>query len=113
MGGAQPLAVTMNEGVNITVEADLDKIKRRIKTGYLDKKSTCLDSAIKEALVKMYKETIEGTQSGNVLAPPGSQRVQLAQSLNPEANVSGKGQGRSRVAAPFEGDFDHGFSGKP
>jgi len=48
-------------------------------------------SAIKEALVKMYKETIEGTQSGNVLAPPGSQRVQLAQSLNPEANVSGKG----------------------
>ena len=50
MGGAQPLAVTMNGGVNITVEADLDKINRRIKTRYLDKKSTCLDSAIKEAL---------------------------------------------------------------
>ncbi len=28
MGGAQPLAVTMNEGVNITVEVDLDRIKK-------------------------------------------------------------------------------------
>jgi len=38
MGGAQPLAVTMNEGVNITVEIDENKIDRRIETKYLDKK---------------------------------------------------------------------------
>ena len=36
MGGAQPLAVTMNEGVNITVEIDLDRIRKRLDTGYLD-----------------------------------------------------------------------------
>ena len=36
MGGAQPLAVTMNEGVNITVEINLDSINKRIKTRYLD-----------------------------------------------------------------------------
>ena len=33
MGGAQPLAVTMNEGINITVEVDKDRIKRRIDSG--------------------------------------------------------------------------------
>ena len=32
MGGAQPLAVTMNEGVNITIEVDIDRIKKRIDT---------------------------------------------------------------------------------
>ena len=38
MGGAQPLAVTMNEGVNITVEVDESRIDRRLETGYLDLK---------------------------------------------------------------------------
>ena len=36
MGGAQPLAVTMNEGVNITIEFDESRIDKRIETGYLD-----------------------------------------------------------------------------
>ena len=36
MGGAQPLAVTMNEGVNITVEIDEHHIDRRLETKYLD-----------------------------------------------------------------------------
>ena len=49
MGGAQPLAVTMNEGVNITIEIDEEKIDRRIKTKYLDKKSIDFDEAIKMA----------------------------------------------------------------
>ena len=46
MGGAQPLAVTMNEGVNITIEVDENKIDRRIKEGYLDKKAITYDDAI-------------------------------------------------------------------
>ena len=33
MGGAQPLAVTMDEGVNITVEIDTHRISRRLETG--------------------------------------------------------------------------------
>ena len=50
MGGAQPLAVTMNEGVNITVEIDESKIDRRIQSNYLDKKCNNFDEAIKLAL---------------------------------------------------------------
>ena len=50
MGGAQPLAVTMNEGVNITVEIDEDKIDKRIETKYLDKKIYDFDEAIELAL---------------------------------------------------------------
>ena len=50
MGGAQPLAVTMNEGVNITVEIDESKINRRIQSKYLDKKCNNFDEAIQLAL---------------------------------------------------------------
>ena len=50
MGGAQPLAVTMNGGVNITIEVNLDSIKKRIKTKYLDKYTDSYDEAIKLAM---------------------------------------------------------------
>ena len=50
MGGAQPLAVTMNEGVNITVEVNPDCIQKRLNTGYLDVMSKSLDEAL--SLVK-------------------------------------------------------------
>ena len=49
MGGAQPLAVTMNDGVNITVEVDENRIDRRLETAYLDIKCNDLDEAIKIA----------------------------------------------------------------
>ena len=49
MGGAQPLAVTMNEGVNITVEIDPNRIKRRIETKYLDTTVNNLDDALQLA----------------------------------------------------------------
>ncbi|WP_306454069.1 urocanate hydratase [Evansella halocellulosilytica] len=49
MGGAQPLAVTMNEGVCIAVEVDPQKIQRRIDTGYLDVKADTLAEAMKLA----------------------------------------------------------------
>ena len=50
MGGAQPLAVTMNEGVNITIEVDESRIDKRLKTGYLDIKSKSLSESIQLAL---------------------------------------------------------------
>ena len=50
MGGAQPLAVTMNEGVNITIEFDESRIDKRIKTGYLDIKVKSFNEAIEIAL---------------------------------------------------------------
>ena len=49
MGGAQPLAVTMNEGVNITVEVDPHRIQRRLDTGYLDTSTQDLDEALRLA----------------------------------------------------------------
>ena len=43
MGGAQPLAVTMNGGVALCVEVDPARIERRIKTRYLDRETDSLD----------------------------------------------------------------------
>jgi len=47
MGGAQPLAVTMNDGVAIVVEVDKEKIDRRLRDKYLDTYAETLDQALK------------------------------------------------------------------
>ena len=47
MGGAQPLAVTMNGGVALCVEVDPARIERRIKTRYLDRETDDLDEALR------------------------------------------------------------------
>jgi len=49
MGGAQPLAVTMNEGVAIVVEVDRERIQRRLDTKYVDTIVSDLDEALKLA----------------------------------------------------------------
>ena len=49
MGGAQPLAVTLNQGVCIAVEVDQHRINRRIETNYLDTQAKDLDDAIRMA----------------------------------------------------------------
>jgi len=49
MGGAQPLAVTMNEGVALVVEIDKWAIERRVKHGYLETWTDRLDEAIRLA----------------------------------------------------------------
>ncbi len=46
MGGAQPLAVTMNEGVALCVDVDETRIDKRIETRYLDVKTASLDEAL-------------------------------------------------------------------
>ena len=46
MGGAQPLAVTMNDGVVIDVEVDPKRIERRVRTRYCDKMTGSLDEAL-------------------------------------------------------------------
>ncbi len=50
MGGAQPLAVTMNDGVAVVVEVDPERITRRIETGYLDVVAANLDKAVAMAM---------------------------------------------------------------
>jgi urocanate hydratase len=46
MGGAQPLAVTMNKGICIAVECDEQRIDRRIQAGFCDKKLYTIEEAV-------------------------------------------------------------------
>jgi urocanate hydratase len=49
MGGAQPLAVTMNGGVCLAVEVDPDRVRRRIDSGYCDAMTDSLSEAVRMA----------------------------------------------------------------
>jgi len=49
MGGAQPLAVTMNDGVAICIDVDESRIQRRIEHRYLDVRASSLDEALRLA----------------------------------------------------------------
>jgi urocanate hydratase len=49
MGGAQPLAVTMNDGVVIAVDVDAERIQKRIDTKYCDRMTYSLDEALEWA----------------------------------------------------------------
>ena len=46
MGGAQPLAVTMNEGIALVIEIDPERIARRLQTKYVDERCPDLDTAL-------------------------------------------------------------------
>ena len=50
MGGAQPLAATMNEGVALVAEVDRSRIEKRLRTRYLDECAKDIDSAIDRVL---------------------------------------------------------------
>jgi urocanate hydratase len=50
MGGAQPLAVTMNGGVCLVVDVDPARLHRRVRDGYLDEVAESLDAAVATAL---------------------------------------------------------------
>jgi len=61
MGGAQPLAVTMNEGVAVIVEVDRARMQRRLDTGYLDVATDSLEEAMtwaEEALARQEPKSI-------------------------------------------------------
>ena len=62
MGGAQPLAITMNEGVALVAEVEEWRIDKRIETRYLDEKHTDIDAAIDAAL--KYKTEGKGISIG-------------------------------------------------
>lgn len=57
MGGAQPLAITMNEGVGLIVEVDPSRAKRRQEIGYVDEVVDTLEEAM--TLVEQYVEKQE------------------------------------------------------
>src|SRR6266446_6183841 len=49
MGGAQPLAVTLNEGVGLFVEIDRERIERRLRLEYVDRMTDSIDEALRWA----------------------------------------------------------------
>ncbi len=53
MGGAQPLAITMNGGVCLAVEVDPDRIEKRIETRYCDEMETDIDRALEKVEVSL------------------------------------------------------------
>jgi len=50
MGGAQPLAVTMNDGVCLMIDIDPTRLKRRVETRYLDEIANDLDDAVRRCM---------------------------------------------------------------
>ena len=68
MGGAQPLAVTMNGGVALCVDVDPARIERRIKTRYLDRETDDLDDAL------AWAERGEVERGGRLDRPAGQLR---------------------------------------
>jgi urocanate hydratase len=66
MGGAQPLAITMNGGVALCVEVDPHRIERRLETGYLDESYDDTESAVERALeAKSNREAVSIGLLGN------------------------------------------------
>jgi urocanate hydratase len=64
MGGAQPLAATMNGAAFLGIDVDPERIKRRVKTGYCDVMVTSLDEALR--ILKNAIRTREATSVGLV-----------------------------------------------
>jgi urocanate hydratase len=66
MGGAQPLAITMNGGVALCVEVDPARIERRIETGYLDESYDTTEGAVTRAMqAKRDREAVSIGLRGN------------------------------------------------
>jgi urocanate hydratase len=70
MGGAQPLAVTLNDGVVLIVDVDESRLRRRVEHGYLDEYTTDLDAAV--ARVAARKPPARRSASASSATPPRS-----------------------------------------
>ncbi len=68
MGGAQPLAVTMNEGVCLAAEVDRARIEKRLATRYLDEVAPSLEAGIERALAaREGREAVSIAVEGNAV----------------------------------------------
>ncbi|MGI9584946.1 MAG: urocanate hydratase [Acidimicrobiia bacterium] len=66
MGGAQPLAITMNGGTCLAVDIDPERIAKRVETGYVDEVAETLDDAVARAIeAKENREAVSIAVVGN------------------------------------------------
>ncbi|MFD2370820.1 urocanate hydratase [Brevibacillus sp. GCM10020057] len=82
MGGAQPLAVSLNGGVSINIEVDPSRIQRRLDTKYLDVMTDSLDEAIRLALAA--KQEKKGISIGLLGNAPEVLNAMLAKGFIPD-----------------------------
>jgi urocanate hydratase len=68
MGGAQPLAVTLNGGVCLAVEVDPARLDRRVALGYCDERSDSLDDALARCDAALPRAS--RSSSGSSATPP-------------------------------------------
>ncbi|GED57386.1 urocanate hydratase [Brevibacillus formosus] len=82
MGGAQPLAVSLNGGVSINIEVDSTRIQRRLDTKYLDVMTESLDEAIR--LAEEAKRDKKGISIGLLGNAPEVLNAMLARHFIPD-----------------------------
>lgn len=103
MGGAQPLAVTMNEGVCLAAEVEEWRIQKRLETRYVDEMIANLDEAIDRAL-QCKKDGL-----GISIAWPGN-AVNLLERLKEREIIPDLLTDQTSAHDPLVGYFPHGIS---
>ena len=91
MGGAQPLAVTMNDGVCLCIDVDPSRLQRRVDQRYLDEWTTDLDGAIEQ------RAACEGRSRGAERGAVGQRRDDPART--PAPGCGGRHRDRPNVGA--------------
>jgi len=111
MGGAQPLAATMNGAAFLCVEADPERIRRRVKTGYCDRTAGGLDEA-REARVLLRRPSRGVDAHGadvrareRALGEDDRDALDRRVDLLPSADAGGVDQ-HERLAVELEGGVD-------
>src|SRR5258705_11104861 len=109
MGGAQPLAETMNGAAFLGIDVDPERIKRRVKMGYCDVMVTSLDEALR--ILKNAVRKSEATSVGLVgncadlipeLAKRGVVRDLLTDQTSAHDPIGGEGAKRTRLGRGLE-----------
>jgi urocanate hydratase len=103
MGGAQPLAITMNDGVALIAEVEEWRINKRLETKYLDEKIIDIDEAIDKAL--LYKKEGRAISIG-VLC----NAVHLLQRLNERGIIPDTLTDQTSAHDPLIGYWPHSIS---
>ena len=103
MGGAQPLAITMNQGVCLAAEVEEWRIKKRLETRYIDEICYNIDEAIDKALA--YKETNKAISIGVVCNAVALLQRLIERNITPDTLTD-----QTSAHDPLIGYFPEGLS---
>ena len=109
MGGAQPLAATMNGAAFLGIEVDRNRIQRRLETGYLDRTSESLDEALSMVLeAKRVKRPLSVGLLGNAaeIIPEIARRNVVPDLLTDQTSAHDTLNGYVPDGIPYEAALD-------